>query len=108
MTTQELPDTVTLCGVTYVRPAEDSPVKIVVLQRGWVMVGRWSQDGEMCALDNAYVVRAWGTTKGLPELIDGPTPSTKLDGPCRSTFLLSTMVQAIDANADRWPQCSPR
>lgn len=56
------------------------PVRIVVLQRGWVMVGRYVRDGDNCRLYNASVIRNWGTTKGLGELaLEGPKVSTKLD-----------------------------
>lgn len=34
-----------------------APVKIVVLQRGWVVVGRYAQDGDVCTLADAAVVR---------------------------------------------------
>lgn len=55
-------------------------LKIVILQRGWVMVGRLERDGERCKLHDASVVRVWGTTNGLPELAaKGPLPNTKLD-----------------------------
>ena len=54
-------------------------IKIVVLQRGWVYIGRLSKTGSNCKLANAYCIRTWGTTKGLPELVNGATTSTKLD-----------------------------
>ncbi len=70
-------------GVTYYasKPeAIDSPVKIVILQRGWIMVGRFSRKGSDCTLSDASVIRNWGTTKGLGEIAkSGPTGSTKLD-----------------------------
>ena len=53
--------------------------RILVLQRGWVIVGRYVERGDECCLYDAAVIRRWGTTKGLGELIDGPTPSTTLD-----------------------------
>jgi hypothetical protein len=54
-------------------------IKIVVLQRGWVYIGRFQRDGNNCKLSNAYCIRTWGTTKGLSELVNGATISTKLD-----------------------------
>ena len=79
-------------------------VKIVILQRGWVYVGRFSQDKDtmMCELNNASCIRTWGTTKGLPELKDGPTGSTKLDPAGRVVFHLLTTIAIIDADGDAW------
>lgn len=45
------------------KPSSD--VRIVILQRGWVMVGRYSQNGDECSLTDCSTIRAWGTTKGL-------------------------------------------
>jgi hypothetical protein len=53
---------------------------IVVLQRGWVLVGDLTREKNDCLLKNASVIRTWGTTNGLGELaLTGPTSSTKLD-----------------------------
>ncbi len=82
--TTTAPETVTIDGHTYLRSDltadhSDSPVRIVVLQRGWVVVGYWFENGDDVQISNARVVRKWGTTKGLGELVHGPTPSTVLD-----------------------------
>ncbi len=103
MTEISLPEPLTINGVTY-HPAspKSDDIRIVVLQRSWVVIGRWSQDGDMCALDDASVIRAWGTTKGLGELRTGPTSSTKLD-PCgRVEFALLAMVLSIDTVPGSW------
>lgn len=52
---------------------------IVVLDRGWVHVGECRFEGEFLIIENAKNIRQWGTTKGLGELVNGPTSSTKLD-----------------------------
>lgn len=55
--------------------------QIVVADRGWVFVGNVFSDlnGDKL-INNAKVVRVWGTTKGLGELaINGPTEKTVLD-----------------------------
>lgn len=55
-------------------------IKIVILQRGWIMVGRFTRIGSDCKLSQASVIRSWGTTKGLGEIaVGGPTSNTKLD-----------------------------
>jgi len=54
--------------------------QIAILQRGWVYVGWFHQQGTSCKLTNASCIRSWGTTKGLGELAqNGPTSNTKLD-----------------------------
>jgi len=81
----------------------NSDIKIVILQRGWVFIGRYSENGENAALDNAYSIRIWGTTKGLGQLaLEGKTSSTKLDKAGRVEFNKLTVVAMINAKADLW------
>lgn len=95
-------------GTVYVpkdEAPEPSPVRIVILQRGWVMIGRFYQDGEHCMLTNAYVIRRWGTTKGLGELAaEGPKPETKLDKSSTVRFHELTVVAMLDCEVAKWPQ----
>jgi len=59
----------------------DSDVRIVVLQRGWIHIGRYvpvPQTKEV-ELHNSYNIHNWGTTKGLGELCSGPTNKTVLN-----------------------------
>ena len=79
-------------------------IKIVILQRGWVMVGRFERNGSDCKLHNASVIRSWGTTKRLGEIAkDGPTSSTKLD-PCNGLveFDYLTVVASISCGEEKW------
>ena len=78
-------------------------MKIVVLQRGWVLVGNFREVSETeHELTDASVIRQWGTTKGLGELVKGPTPSTTLD-PCgRATFHPMTVVFKLDVEEAGW------
>jgi hypothetical protein len=94
-------------GKTYVlkgteRKDLSGNVKIVILQRGWVFVGRFSKIGQDCKLENAYCIRQWGTTKGLGELVDGPTSKTVLDGAGTVEFNELTIVAKISASEDGW------
>jgi hypothetical protein len=84
-------------------PANKSDIRIVILQRGWVYVGRYSQDGEDCRLDGASNIRVWGTTKGLGQLAtSGPLPGTTLD-PCPPLrFHELTVIATIDCDPARW------
>lgn len=99
-------------GVKYVRKDSvtnhkqfDGDIKIVVLQRGWVYIGRFERNGNDCKLYNAYNIRLWGTTKGLPELVNGATSSTKLDR-CEGIveFDWLTVVHTITVNKSKWLQ----
>ena len=95
---------VTIDGVEYTPVKNDSDVKIVVLQRGWVMVGRLERTGSDCKLHNAAVIRVWGTKKGLGEIAQaGPTKDTVLDK-CGSLveFDYLTVVAAISCEASKW------
>ena len=103
---------VTVNGVKYVRKDSisehknfEGDVKIVILQRGWVYIGRLERNGHDCKLHNAYNIRVWGTKKGLPELIHGATESTKLDK-CEGVveFNWLTVVHTITADKSKWPQ----
>jgi len=99
-----------LNGVEYVRKDSlissaslSSDVRIVILQRGWVYVGRYSVTNENeHRLDNAKCIRIWGTTKGLGELISGPTSSTKLDEAGTVRFNPLTVVASLDCEAAKW------
>lgn len=85
-------------------PNYTGDVKIVVLQRGWVYIGRFTRAGNDCRLNNAYCIRVWGTTKGLAELINGATSSTKLDK-CDGVveFDWLTVVCTLTCDASKWP-----
>jgi hypothetical protein len=82
----------------------ESSIKIVILQRGWVMVGEFERTENDCILNNASVIRRWGTTKGLGEIVDeGPTRNTVLDptnGTVRFDYL--TVVAMLDCNDEVW------
>lgn len=97
-------------GLTYVPKTllEKSPnytgdIKIVILQRGWIYIGRFTKTNNLCTLNNAYCIRSWGTTKGLQELVNGATSTTKLDK-CEGVveFDWLTVVHTIQVNEDKW------
>lgn len=101
-------ETITVNGKTYY--SEHTPlqtptkIKIVVLQRGWILIGRFERDGDQCRLHDASVIRSWGTTKGLGELAnDGPRASTILDK-CNGLveFEALTMVLQLSVNEEKW------
>jgi len=85
----------------------DCGIKITILQRGWICVGRYIKNGDERRLEHASVIRLWGTTGGLGELAaNGKQPSTKLD-PCGTVrFHALAEVASIDCNAEKWPICA--
>ena len=101
---------ITINGKQYVEKSQvqtkqfDGPTKIVILQRGWVMIGRMEKNGSECKLHNASVIRNWGTTKGLGEIAgNGPTTTTKLDK-CNGLveFDSLTVVATISVDESKW------
>ena len=102
-------DEIVIKGVTYVPKNLQAPpikgdIRIVVLQRGWVAVGKFkrneSGEGELFP---AAIIQTWGTTKGLPELVNGPTASTKLNKSASIIrFNMGSEILMIDADAIKW------
>ena len=96
-------------GIKYVKKDSivskefDGDIKIVVLQRGWIYIGKFERNGNDCKLHNAYCIRVWGTTKGLQELVNGATKDTKLDK-CEGVveFDWLTTIHTITCNKDAW------
>lgn len=96
-------------GVLYIRKDTvqkqefTGDIKIVILQRGWVYVGRFERNGNDCKLHNASCIRTWGTTKGLQELVNGVTSKTVLDK-CEGVveFDYLTVIHTITVNKDKW------
>lgn len=104
-------DQIVIEGKTYVPKGSEikteysGDIKIVVLQRGWIYIGKFERTGNYCKLHNAYCIRIWGTTKGLQELVNGVTNSTKLDK-CEGVveFDWLTVVHTITVNQEKWNQ----
>lgn len=81
-------------------------IRIVVLQRGWVAIGRFFQKGQKCKLEKAATIRIWGTSgkAGLSYLADeGPTKDTVLDKTKNAVrFHELTVVHMYDCNEAVW------
>ena len=102
------PEVISIDGVDYVRKDVTQEIKgeikIVILQRGWIMVGKLERNGSECKLHNASVIRSWGTKDGLGEIAKGgPTSMTKLDK-CFGIveFDSLTMVASIACEEKLW------
>lgn len=78
-------------------------VRIVVLQRGWIAVGKVSQSGDQITISSASVIRRWGATNGLGEIATGgPTKETTLDKCPDIRAHVLTVVFQLDCNAEKW------
>lgn len=87
------------------QPTIEHGLKIVVLDKGFVYVGRVTTDGEWVHIANAHNIRRWGTTQGLGQLaLSGPTTSTELDavGTVKAPF--HALQHLIAVTADAWKQ----
>lgn len=76
--------------------------KIVVLQRGWVVVGDVAETPEKLTVTNAQIIRYWGTTRGLGELVSGPTAKTILDPAGTVQAHPLSVVLTLDVDQDSW------
>lgn len=93
-----------LTGQSQAQPAPYQPAwRIVVLQRGWVVVGQVSQSGDDITITDASVIRNWGTSKGLGELaLNGPLAATKLD-PCGTVRAhVAAIVLQMESDGAKW------
>jgi hypothetical protein len=80
-------------------------IRIVILQRGWVLVGDFKQvEDKMYSLTNSAVIRRWGTDQGLGELaFEGPKSGTILDKEPESKFHVSQIIRTIKCETpDLW------
>ena len=105
----------------------DKDVRIVIAPFGWVFVGVFSREytngkeslnvGQLnkvgaealsrvgytpvVKLTNASVIRKWGTTQGLGQLITGPVKDTVLD-PCGTVEIHEQTVVAVIQCVSGW------
>lgn len=80
-----------------------SPVQIVVLNRGWIVVGNVQEVGSKTIIQNASVIRNWGTKNGLGELaLNGKLPETKLDSCPDITVETCNVVLVMNCEQSKW------
>jgi hypothetical protein len=82
---------------------QDHGIQIVVLDRGFVYVGRVATDADWCYLTDAQNIRRWGTSRGLGELAEnGPTQNTKLDKTGSLQAPLKSIIHFIAVQEQIW------
>lgn len=88
--------------------SEAKQVRIVILQRGWVKVGYYSETYERATVTHTHYIRVWGTTKGLGELVNGPTGKTVLDYAGTTHHNVLAEVDTILCNPEKWAKVLDR
>jgi hypothetical protein len=100
------PSSIRIDNVEYVRAdavtQPSGPIKIVILDRGFVYVGHTEIDGNFVKITSAKNIRYWGTTKGLGELVNGPLKDTKLDAAGSVTAPLRAVIALVDVEQSKW------
>ena len=81
-------------------------IKILVLDRGWVLVGRVSRHPELAfhwRVTDCRCIRLWGSERGLAQIArEGPTGQTKLDDPCDLSVPYRAVLQILDVEESKW------
>jgi hypothetical protein len=78
-------------------------IRIVVLDKGFISVGVYSQTADEVVLDNAAVIRRWGSSNGLGEIAEnGPTSSTILDKTPRERIPWHAVIKTIECKTENW------
>ena len=83
-------------------PAPTGDVQIVVLDRGFVYVGKVEIKDDFVIIRGAHNIRVWGTTKGLGELVNGPTKATQFDVVGTVKAPLRALISLIDTKEGAW------
>jgi len=100
------PESIKIEDVEYVRADSatkcEGDIKIVVADRGFVFIGRVKQEADFTILANAKNIRVWGTTKGLGELVSGPTSKTMLDAVGTIRIPSRAVIAIIDVEQSKW------
>jgi hypothetical protein len=82
---------------------EEGNLKIVVLDKGFVYVGNFTDNGDTIRIDNARCCRVWGTTKGLAQLAnEGPNGNTKLDDATTVIAPKHALIHTLDCVESKW------
>jgi len=101
-----MPEDIMINGRKYI--PEDSilntngEIKIVVADRGFVYVGYLEETDNFAILRKANNIRVWGTTKGLGELVSGPTSNTRLDKVGTVRIPNRAVISIIDVEQSKW------
>ncbi len=96
--------TVVIDGVMYAPIEEMGDIQIAVLERGFVYVGHFDNDGTAVTIRSARAIIRWGTSAHLGELQNGPLELTKLGRACTVRCLASQVIHCVEVDQDDWKQ----
>jgi hypothetical protein len=90
-------------GERFLRACDAGPIKIVVLERGFVYVGRVDEEGDpVVTIHGARALIRWGANKHLGQLANGPLPETNLGDPCTVQCRVNQVIHMIEVSQDAW------
>lgn len=95
-------DKIIVNGETYYKKAE-MKTAIVVLDRGFVVVGQLEFSNNYLFIRNCHCIRRWGTKQGLGQLAaEGLQPNTVLDPQPTTMVHELQVVQIIECAEEKW------
>ncbi len=91
-------------GIKYdLIPQNQDNLRIVILERGFVYVGNFSDNGDTIRIDHARCVRVWGTSRGLAQLAnEGIQSGTKLDDETTVEAPKSALIHTLVCEVPKW------
>lgn len=95
-------NTIMLNGRRYVPLDESGDIKIVVLERDFVYVGRTEIADGQVTIRGARAVIRWGTTQHLAQLVNGPLLNTKLGAAGTVRAMDAQLIHTLEVNQDAW------
>jgi hypothetical protein len=100
------PNSIKINEVEYIRKdaakSLEGDIKIVILDRGFVYVGRVALAVDFLTITDAKNIRVWGTSQGLGELVSGPKSATKLDQVGTVRVPMRALISLIDVEQSKW------
>lgn len=89
-------------GTRFVPVDECGEIQIVVLERGFIYVGRFADSGKAIVIRGARSLIRWGTDQHLGQLFAGPLPKTKLGASCTVRARGSQVIHTMEVDQDAW------
>ena len=84
---------------------EDTCIFVATHGHVWIAKEVWREDTGEFHLVKARIIREWGTTEGLNQLVSGPTTSTKLDATAPIiTINAAAAIYRIPSSDAGWEQ----
>ncbi len=82
----------------------ESSIEIVVIDHGFVYVGRCEYQAHSVTIHGARCLIRWGTTEHLGQLRNGPRDETKLGASCTVEVKQARINHVIEVDQDAWKE----